>query len=252
MKVFDFHLHPGYDFHGPALDYATFTGGLKQDGIVKCAGSFAGKCCRDLPMEEYARLLPEFNRKIWEFQEVDPDFFVPGIHIHPDHVEMSLEEIRKHHEKGGVLIGELIHYMMGWNYSHKNLYPLLSYIRDLDMVVSMHPTADFATLEKIMENIPGLKLVLAHLSGYGLYDRTLEFMRKYETVYTDLSAHGTDFDGTVANTVNQIGSDRILYGSDYPGYKTRPFIDIVLNARIREAEKENILYNNAAALLRTL
>lgn len=250
MQVFDFHLHPGYDFHGPALDYATFTDRLKQDGIVKCAGSFAGKCCRGLPVEEYAQLLPEFNQKIWEFHDVDPNFFVPGIHIHPDHVEMSAEEIRKHHEKGGILVGELIHYMMGWNYSHKNLYPLLSYIRDLDMVVSMHPTADFATLEKIMENIPGLKLVLAHLSGYGLYDKTLDFMKKYETVYTDLSAHGTDFDGTVTDAVNKIGSERILYGSDYPGYKTKPFIDIVLNARITDGEKENILYRNAATLLR--
>ena len=139
--------------------------------------------------------------------------------------------------------------MMGWNYSHENLFSLLSYIRELDMVVSIHPTADFATLERIMENIPGLKLVLAHLSGYGLYNKTLDFMKKHETVYTDLSAHGTDFDGTVADAVNRIGSERILYGSDYPGYKSRPFIDIVLNAGIRDQEKENIFYNNAARLL---
>ena len=249
MRIFDFHLHPGYDFHGPALDYATFTGRLKQDGIVKCAGSFIGKICNGLPAEEYAALIPDFNSKAWEFHREDPNFFIPGIHIHPDHVEMSAEEIRKHHEKGGILVGELVHYMMGWNYSHENLFSLLSYIRELDMVVSIHPTADFATLERIMENIPGLKLVLAHLSGYGLYDKTLDFMKKHETVYTDLSAHGTDFDGTVADAVNRIGSERILYGSDYPGYKSRPFIDIVLNAGIRDQEKENIFYNNAARLL---
>jgi len=252
MQIFDFHLHPGYDFHRPALDHSTFTGRLKQDGIVKCAGSFAGKLCRDLPIGEYAQLIPEYNRLAWEFHDQEPSFFIPGIHIHPDHVDMSAEEIRKHHEKGGVLVGEVVHYMMGWIYSHENLLPLLSYIRDLDMVVSIHPTSDFASLERIMDNIPGLKLVLAHLSGYGLYGRTLDFMKKYETVYTDLSAHGTDFDGTVADAVNKIGSERILYGTDYPGYKSRPFIDIVLNAKIREEEKENIFYRNAASLLRVV
>lgn len=252
MRIFDFHLHPGYDFHAPALDHATFTGRLKEDGIVKCAGSFAGKLCRNLPLGEYARLIPEYNRSIWDFHDLEPDFLVPGIHIHPDHVDMSVAELQKHHEKGGTLVGELVHYMMGWNYSHPGLLPLLDYARELDMVVSIHPTSDFSSLERIMDNVPGLKLVLAHLSGYGLYDRTLEFMKKYETVYTDLSAHGTDFDTTVADAVNKIGSQRILYGTDYPGYKSRPFINIVLNAPIREEEKENIFYNNAANLLKVI
>ena len=249
MQIFDFHLHPGYDFHGPALDHSAFTERLKQDGIVKCAGSYASRFCQKRLVSEYADLIPQYNRLAWEFHDQGPDFFVPGIHIHPDLVDMSLEELQKHHKKGGTLVGELVHYMMGWNYSHPGILPIFSYARELDMVVSIHPTADFATLERIMENIPGLKLVLAHLSGYGLYDKTLDFMKKYETVYTDLSAHGTDFDGTVADAVNRIGSERILYGSDYPGYKSRPFIDIVLNAGIRDQEKENIFYNNAARLL---
>lgn len=252
MQIFDFHLHPGYDFHGPALDHNTFTERLKQDGIVKCAGSFASRFCQKRLVSEYADLIPEYNRLAWEFHDLEPDFYVPGIHIHPDLVEMSAAEIQKHHEKGGILVGELVHYMMSWNYSHENLYPLLSYIRDLDMVISIHPTSDFTVLEKIMDNIPGLKLVFAHLSGYGLYERTIDFMRKYETVFTDLSAHGTDFENTVEDAVKKIGSTRILYGTDYPGYKSRPFIDIVLNANIRDEEKENIFYNNAANLLKTV
>lgn len=252
MRIFDFHLHPGYDFHGPALRHCDFTAPLKQAGIVTCAGSFIEKRCNKLPSEEYAQLIPELNRKAWEFHQQEPDFFLPGIHIHPDHPEMSARELHKHQQRGGVLVGELVHYMMGWNYDHPNLLPLLSCIRDLDLVLSIHPTGDFAALENIMKNVPGLKLVLAHLSGYGLYDRTLEFVKKYETVYTDLSAHGTDFEGTVADAVNKIGSQRILYGSDYPGYRCQPFIQIVVNADIRDEDKENILYRNAATLFRVL
>ena len=104
---------------------------------------------------------------------------------------MSAREIRGHYEKGGILVGELVPYLMGWNYKHENLYPLLSLIRDLNMVVSIHPSRDFTPVARIMDNVPGLKLVVAHLGGYELYDQILQLMKTHETVYTDLSAHGT-------------------------------------------------------------
>jgi len=249
MNIFDFHLHPGYDFRGPALEYPDFREPLKQEGITKCAGSFTNINGKKRPTEEYAALIPEYNRLAWEFHNTDPDFFIPGIHIHPDHQKMSLLEIEKHHQKGGILIGELVPYMMGWNFTHKDLLHLLACIRDLGMVVSVHPPRDFSSIGRIMAQLPDLQLVVAHLGGYDLYDKTLSLMQQYDSVYTDISAHGTDFTGIIAEAVNRVGSERILYGSDYPGYKAKPFIDIVLQAPISAAEKENILYNNAVRLL---
>ena len=249
MNIFDFHLHPGYDFHGPALEYHNFCEPLKQAGITKCAGSFININGKNRPIEEYATIIPEYNRLVWEFHDTDPDFFIPGIHIHPDFPEMSLPEIEMHHKKGGILIGEFVPYMMGWSFAHKNLLPLLATIRDLGMVVSIHPSRDFSPIEQIMSQLPDLKLVVAHLGGYDLYDKTLSLMKQYDTVYTDISAHSADFPGIIAEAVNRVGSERILYGSDYPGYKTTPFIESVLQAPIAYAEKENILYNNAARLL---
>lgn len=249
MEIFDFHLHPGYDFHGPALDYTAFTQPLKQLGIVGCAGSYTSADCNKRPVADYADLIPAYNRAAWEFHDRDPAFFTPGIHIHPAHPDMSAREIRVHYEKGGILVGELVPYLMGWNYKHENLYPLLSLIRDLNMVVSIHPSRDFTPVARIMDNVPGLKLVVAHLGGYELYDQILQLMKTHETVYTDLSAHGTAWDGLVADAVRQVGSQRILYGSDYPGYGAKPFIDIVLEAPIPAEAKENILYRNATTLL---
>lgn len=249
MNIFDFHIHPGYDFHGPALDYPDFCEPLKQEGITKCAGSFTSINGSKRPTEEYAALIPEYNRLAWEYHNTDPSFFIPGIHIHPDHQEMSLREIEKHHQKGGILIGELVPYMMGWDFTRKELLPLFACIRDLGMVVSIHPSRDFSPIEQIMAQFPDLKLVVAHLGGYDLYEKTILLMERYDSVYTDISAHGTDFPGIIAQAVTSVGSERILYGSDYPGYKAKPFIDAVLQAPISAAEKENILYNNAARLL---
>ena len=249
MNVFDFHLHPGYDFHGPALEYHNFCEPLKQDGITKCAGSYISVNGQKRPVEEYATIIPEYNRLAWAFHDADPDFFIPGIHIHPDHQEISLQEIEKHRQKGGILIGELVPYMMGWDFTHKGILPLLAYIRDLGMVISIHPPRDISPIEQIMSQLPDLKLVVAHLGGYDLYNKTLSLIKRYDNVYADISAHGTDFPDIISGAVNLVGSERILYGSDYPGYKTEPFINSILKSPISVTDKENILYNNAANLL---
>ena len=104
-------------------------------------------------------------------------------------------------------------------------------------------------MEGLFKALPELKIVVAHLDGYGLYDWSIEMMKNYDNVYFDISAHGTDRPGMLRDAVNKVGSERILYGSDYPGYSEAPFIDSVLNAGLTEAETDNIFYKNAEVLL---
>ena len=74
-------------------------------------------------------------------------------------------------------------------------------------------------------------------------------MKKYENVSFDISAHGATRQGMLTDAVAQVGSSRILYGTDYPGYGPQSFIDAVLKAEITDADRENIFYKNAASLL---
>jgi predicted TIM-barrel fold metal-dependent hydrolase len=53
----------------------------------------------------------------------------------------------------------------------------------------------------------------------------------------------------LADAVSKVGADRILYGTDYPGYDPAPFIESVLNAKITDDDKEKIFYGNAVRLL---
>ena len=202
MQIFDFHLHPGYDFHGPALDHSAFTERLKQDGIVKCAGSYASRFCQKRLVSEYADLIPQYNRLAWEFHDQEPDFFVPGIHIPPDLVDLSLEELQKHHKKGGTLVGELVHYMMGWNYSHPGILPIFSYARELDMVVSIHPTADFATLERYADQEVLLDKQILHTGPAAEVLSGAEFRR---TFHKPVTYAAWDWDATVFDALQQAG-----------------------------------------------
>lgn len=254
MKIFDFHLHPGYDFHNDELGYEItpelFVEGLKKSGICFCAGSAIHKADSKRPMEEYAEIVPRLNREAYAFYERYPDLFTPGIHIHPEFVERSCREVEYYASKGVRLIGELVPYMMGWDlYSDPRVIEILRVAADRGMVLSFHPSKNTDDMETLFKALPDMKIVVAHLDGYGLYDWSIEMMKRYENVYFDISAHGIDRPGMLRDAVDRVGRERILYGSDYPGYAQEPFLDAVRKAGLTEEEQEAIFYRNAERLL---
>jgi hypothetical protein len=62
MKIFDFHLHPGYDFHNDKLGYEItpeiFVNGLKKCGVTFSSGSVIHKADMNRPVAEYADIIP--------------------------------------------------------------------------------------------------------------------------------------------------------------------------------------------------
>ena len=254
MKIFDFHLHPGYDFHNDKLGYEItpeiFVDGLKKSGITFASGSVLHKADSKRPVEEYAEIIPRLNREAYSFYEAYPDIYTPGIHIHPDFVELSCSEVEYYAARGVRLVGEAVPYMMGWrSYSDPRVIEILRIASERGMVFNFHPNADLLDMEGLFKALPNMKIVVAHLDGYGLYDWSVEMMKKYENVYFDISAHGIDRKGMLRDAVNKVGKERILYGSDYPGYAQKPFIDVVESSGLTTEEKEAIFYKNAERLL---
>ena len=252
MKLFDFHLHPGYDFHNDELGYEItpeiFIAGLDRCGVDFCAGSTIHKADRHRPMEEYAEIITRLNREAYSFYERYPDRFTPGIHIHPEHAELSCREIETYADRGVRLVGELVPTSMDWHrYSDPRVIEILRTAADRGMVLSIHPTTP-EDMEGLFSALPDMKIVVAHLSAYGLYDWSMDMMSKYENVYYDISAHGTD-PAMLRKTVERIGRDRILFGTDYPGYDPAPFIRAVTDAELCKEAQACIFYKNAERLL---
>ena len=254
MKIFDFHLHPGYDYHNDKLGYEItpeiFVEGLRKSGINFCAGSVLHKADTNRPIPEYEEIIPRLNREAYSFHEAYPELYTPGIHVHPDFVELSCREIEYYADKGVRLIGEIVPYLMSWyGYSDPRLIEILRLASERGMVFNFHPNNDLNDMEGLFKALPDLKIVAAHLDGYGLYDWSIEMMKKYDNLYFDISAHGNDHPGMLRDAVNKVGRERILYGSDYPGYSATPFIDAVKNSELTDVEREYIFYKNAERLL---
>lgn len=253
MKIFDFHLHPGYDFHNDELGYEItpeiFISGLSDAGVSRCAGSTIHKADFGRHSSYYKDAVPRLNRETYSFYERYSDIFVPGIHVDPNYPTLSQSEIEKYARLGVRLVGELIPENMGWtSYSDKNMIEILKLAGEYGMAISLHPT-DIFDMEGLIRELHDTEIVIAHLDAYGLYEGSIELMKRYENVSFDISAHGIDRAGMIEDAVSRVGANRILYGSDYPGYSEHPFIDAVIKSAITDGEREAIFYGNAARIL---
>lgn len=106
-------------------------------------------------------------------------------------------------------------------------------------------TQQLTKFEKILDCIPDTTFILAH-SGCFDYDYIIDIMKKYPNTYTDISVQPS---GNIKKLITEIGSERLLFGTDYPFVSQAFSILSVLRATEIEQERINIFSGNAKKLL---
>jgi uncharacterized protein len=106
---------------------------------------------------------------------------------------------------------------------------------------------------------PGSTLILAHAHGTHFPELLVyETLAKYpwwgRNVYIDISVAAAMFaDGPFAEqfvwVLRKVGTDRVLFGSDFPLYSPAEALDAVRSLGFSDDEQARILHDNAAALL---
>lgn len=102
---------------------------------------------------------------------------------------------------------------------------------------------DVATLAK---RFPDVRIIMAHLTGDGV--RGVQAVKSCPNVWVDTSGAAPE-SGIVEYAVEQLGADRILYGSDVPIRDFGVAIARITGSRLDAATKQKILHDNAAQLL---
>ena len=85
-------------------------------------------------------------------------------------------------------------------------------------------------LDRVAREYPELKIVIAHL-GYPWGPDVVALMRKHDNVYADCSALGLRrafLHRTLVDAYEYGVLDKVFFGSDYPGFGSISFRDIVL------------------------
>ena len=118
-----------------------------------------------------------------------------------------------------------------------------------------------ARIIKAIEQSPETKLILAHVGLFRYIDFNFYgFMKKYqpkfvENVYFDLTSTclyflNSPFQDQFRWVTEQLGEDRIVFGSDYPGNSQKDSIEAVKDFGYSEDWLPKILSENAKKLLK--
>ena len=247
MLIIDAHAHPfieerdnsGLVRYGGPKTPEDFIAGLKKAGISKACGtvisSTDGKDFNDLK-----RLNADAIR-LWK---MFPDFFIPGIHIHPHHIDASCREIEEMYIQGVRWVGELVPYMNGHDlYLTKDAFPIYDLMQEKGMALNIHPTTD-ADLEDLMRNFPKLPVIVAHPDEKPAFEAHLDRMRRYENAYLDISGTGLFRNNLMRYGIDRVGKERFLFGTDYPICNPAMQVHGVLYEPLTSAEFEAVFSGN--------
>jgi uncharacterized protein len=96
--------------------------------------------------------------------------------------------------------------------------------------------------------VKGLKVILAHMGGYRLWDEVYRHLVGKE-VYFD-TAYSLEMGAEkMGNFIKSHGSSKVLFGSDFPWERPAAIRHMIEACVSGEADRENIFYKNSARLM---
>ena len=258
-EIIDFHTHPFILERNNICKYLskgemnpeTTLKTLKNLGVTKICGSVIDAS----PLEENETRWDRIracNEQALKLKEIYGDFYIPGFHVHPDYVEESIKEIDYMYEKGVTLIGELVPYSMGFtNYNTDNFNKIIDYAATKGMIVSLHTMPDDDDLDAFVARHPNTIIIAAHPGEKPKLLRHIERLKRFSNYYLDVSGTGIFRHGAIRKLIDEVGVNRIIYGSDYPTCNPAMFVGaVLLDELITPEEKKALFSENIKRLLK--
>ncbi|MGB9596405.1 MAG: amidohydrolase family protein [Candidatus Poribacteria bacterium] len=191
------------------------------------------------------------NNVTLEAMEKYPDKIYGLCFVNPKYTEESLAEIERCISKG--MVG--IKLWIAVKASDPLVEPIAEKAIELNVPILQHAwykttgNLDNETIPKdiaiLAEKFPKLRIQMAHLFGGGF--RGLAEIAPFPNVYADVSG-GEPEAGFLEIAVQELGADRIVFGSDAPGRGFAVQLGKVIGANIPDDVKEMILWKNARSL----
>lgn len=104
-------------------------------------------------------------------------------------------------------------------------------------------------LARVLSAMPGLRIIAAHMGGYGVWPRMRTSLLGRD-VWLDTSSCLPRLDvGEMARLTREHGADKVLFASDYPAVHHARAIADVLALGLSAEEREKVFHRNAEALL---
>ena len=131
------------------------------------------------------------------------------------------------------------------------MYPVYEAAADLGLPVLFHmgdKKLDHShprRLQKVLQDIPHLTAIAAHMGGYQHWSKALELLQPSERLYFDLSSTLQFVDGVLVRAfLARFGEGQFFFGSDFPMWAPEKELARLLEFGLQEDTLRKVLHDN--------
>lgn len=260
MNIIDFHVHI---FPDKIARKASRAVGRFYDLYMNCDGTLSGALaqmdqagigrCVAHSVATTPAQVDSINRFLLECRAQYPDRIIPFAAMHPDLPDIPgvMDEI-----VAAGFCGVKIHPdIQGFQIdSERSMRMIESIAGRLPLLIHTGDRRyDFSgptRMNRVLEACPNLVAICAHLGAQGEWQNAEKLMRN-ENVYVDTSSSLYALPAKRAvELIRSFGTDRVLFGTDYPMWTARDEMERFDRLDLTDAERDGILHGNAERLLR--
>ncbi|MDR0821290.1 MAG: amidohydrolase family protein [Oscillospiraceae bacterium] len=195
---------------------------------------------------------PDQTHKINEFAAATaaahPRLFGLGtIHIEQQDILAEVEHIKSLGLNGLKLHPD----MQKFNADDERLFPVFDLLSQYKLPLMLH-AGDFRfgyshpdRIKNICDNFPRLTVVAAHFGGWSMFDLAFEVLENTNAVVDTSSSFAFLGKRRSLELIRLYGTDRVMFGSDYPMWKPGDELTTLLSLGLSDTELERILHLNA-------
>ena len=193
------------------------------------------------------------NKFISDTVKLYPDRFIGLGALHPDSEDIE-NDISELTNLG--LIGVKLHPdIQGFRLDCDGCMRIFSLCEEYSLPVLIHTgdkrydNSNPDRLIRILQTFPKLTVIGAHFGGWSIWENATMKLCDFENLYVDCSSsfYALD-DDTIRKIISQYGTDKIMFGSDYPMWNPKEELDRFLGLGLSSQEEKKILYANACKI----
>ena len=184
----------------------------------------------------FGGLHPDCENVIEELEKLK-DMDMAGIKFHPPFQKVHLEDPK---------------YEEMWRKINELGFPVLIHMGTARIVrpYDLYPSG----IRKILKFAPDIPIIMAHMGSFCMMknpDEDLENLPENVFIDTAMSAELEDA-GEFEKIVRQFGTKQVLYGCDFPYGSQKAAIERIKDSSFSDSEKEDMLWRNAAKILKAV
>lgn len=191
---------------------------------------------------EMARVIGEHPGRFYGYRVVNPNY--------PEEVAAEVERF----SRGSGFVGFKFHPdTHEYRITGEHYRPALEYAQEHRLLVLSHTWGDSQydsprMFGEVAGRYPEATFLMGH-SGFGEWGSALAVAAERENVCLELTA-AYRVGGLIERMVREVGSHKVIFGTDLPWFDPHFGIGAVCFSRIGEEDRHNILHRNAERLLK--